>query len=81
MHDIHIGVVDQIHKVVVAGYLSESCLLCHVLAPSQAGLIYVAYSNQAVWHLEVMATAAPLRNCLLVVIVILLFLTDIQQFN
>ena len=57
VHYVHVGIMDQVHEVVIAGYLSESCLFSHVLAPSQPGLIYIANCNQTVGHVKVVAAA------------------------
>ena len=55
MDDIDIGVMNQVHEIVVAGHLSESCLFGHSLSAVQTGLVYVTKSHQAVGHLEVVA--------------------------
>ena len=57
MHDVYVGVVDQVHEVVVAGHLSESCLFCHSFAPVETGLVNIANRYQTIGHVEVMAAA------------------------
>ena len=57
MHYIHVGVVNQVHKVMIAGNFAEACLLGHIVTPVKTGLVNVAESNQAVRHFEVMAAA------------------------